>query len=115
MAQLLTPRRADWWPVDKVILAYAAAATLVELIYWSKVPDPGVLLMVHLAGAALIALAACYPRQPALVVFHYWYPVFYVFFCYKEMSILIPALRNWDADAALAQLDFAIWGANPTV
>jgi membrane-associated phospholipid phosphatase len=55
------------------------------------------------------------PGRPLSLFFHYWYPLPYVFYSYKEMSILIPALRHWDADAALAQLDFAIWGANPTV
>jgi membrane-associated phospholipid phosphatase len=31
------------------------------------------------------------------------------------MSLLIPAIRTSDADRWLADLDFAIWGANPTV
>jgi len=115
MAHLLNAARAEWWPVDKVILAYLAAATLLELICWSRLPDPWFLLMVHLAGAAALALLALYPANSLARIFHYWYPLPYVFYSYKEMSILIPALRATDADAALARLDFAVWGANPTV
>jgi membrane-associated phospholipid phosphatase len=115
MADLLRMQRADWWPVDKVILAYAGAAVALELIYWSSLPGPLEMLLVHLTGAILIAVAALYPRNVFSHVFHHWYPVFYVFYCYKEMSILIPALGRTDADAALARLDLAIWGANPTV
>jgi membrane-associated phospholipid phosphatase len=112
---MLTMKRPDWWPIDKVILAYFAFTTALELIYWSRLPDPSEMLLVHLTGALLIVLTVYYPASSISFVFHHWYPVFYVFYCYKEMSILIPALRSTDADAALAQLDFAVWGAHPTV
>jgi membrane-associated phospholipid phosphatase len=106
---------ADWWPIDKVILAYFAATTALELVYWSRLPNPWELLIVHMTGSLLIALTAMYPGGPLSHIFHHWYSVFYVFYCYKEMSILIPALRSTDADAALARIDFAFWGANPSV
>jgi hypothetical protein len=107
--------RPDWWPIDKVILAYFAFTTTLELVYWSQLPNSWELLTVHLTGALLIVLAVYYPANSVSFVFHHWYPVFYVFYCYKEMSILIPALRSTDADAALARIDFAFWGAHPTV
>ncbi len=112
MADLLTP---EWWEVDKVILAYFAAAAAIELAFWSRLPGPQWMLAAHVAGALGIWLMAALPRIRILEILHYWYPVFYVFACYKEMSILIPVLRSGNADAALARLDYAIWGANPTV
>ena len=115
VANLLIANRPDWWPVDKVILAYFSAATLVELFYWSRMPDPVAMLGVHLTGALFIGLIVFYPATPILNFIHYWYPLPYVFYSYKEMSILIPALRAGDADVALAKMDFALWGANPTV
>jgi len=124
MADLLTQGRAcstpttprpDWWPVDKVILAYFAGAVVLELIFWSRLPDPRLLLAAHMAGALLLTLAVYYPGNAPARIFHYWYPLAYVFYCYKEMSILIPARRATTADAALPRLDFAICGANPTV
>ena len=115
MAGLLTKARSDWWPVDKILLAYFGGATLLQLLYWERLPDPWILLAVHLAGGLLIALMARHPFNRILNFLHYWYPLPYVFFCYREMGILIPAVRTTNADAWLAEVDFAIWGAHPTV
>jgi membrane-associated phospholipid phosphatase len=115
VAQLLIARRLDWWPVDKMISAYFAVATLLELYYWSSLPDPVSMLIVHLTGALLIGLTVSYPSNPILNFVHFWYPLPYVFYSYKEMSTLIRALGLADADLALARIDFAFWGANPTV
>jgi hypothetical protein len=104
-----------WWPADKVILTYFALMTALEVIFWNRLPDAPAMIAAHVAGAILIALTAWYPRNSILIFVHHWYPLPYVFYSYKEMSILIPALRSGDADAALARLDFAVWGANPTV
>jgi membrane-associated phospholipid phosphatase len=108
-------RAAGFWPVDKVFLSYFGALTLLELIYWRQLASPFELVSVHAAGMLLIAVLALLPANPILNFVHYWYPLPFVFYSYKEMSIIIPALRAWDADAALARLDFAVWGANPTV
>jgi len=109
------PRRFEWWPVDKVILAYFGAALVLLLLRWERIPDAGVFALFHVAGAATIALAARYPRHGFWYPFHCWYPLPYVAACYREMSFLIPAYRETNADAALARLDYAIWGAHPTV
>jgi membrane-associated phospholipid phosphatase len=114
MAKLLAPGGARLWPVDKVILTYFIVMGLIELVYFARIPGVAELLVTHLTGAALIAILAYYHRIPILNFIHHWYPLPYVFYSYKEMSILIPALRS-DADAALARLDYAFWGANPTV
>jgi membrane-associated phospholipid phosphatase len=108
-------RAAGFWPVDKVFLTYFGALTLLELIYWRQLASPFELVSVHVGGMLLIAVLALLPANPILNFVHYWYPLPFVFYSYKEMSIIIPALRAWDADAALARLDFAVWGANPTV
>src|SRR5260370_37967765 len=105
VAKLLMTPRANWWPVDKVILAYFGVTTALELAFWPRLPDPWTLLAVHLAGALLIVMAASYPGSSIARIFRYWYPLPYVFYCYKEMSVLIPALGRPDFDAALARLD----------
>jgi membrane-associated phospholipid phosphatase len=107
--------KADWWPVDKVMLTYLGAITIVELIYWSRIPHALERLVTHLIGILIIALVAYFPANRVSQFTHYWYPLPYVAYCYKEMGMLIPALGRPDADAALAHLDFAIWAANPTV
>jgi hypothetical protein len=62
VAQLLTASRWDWWPVDKVILTYFGATALLELFYWSSLPDASWLLIAHLGGALFIGLMA--PTRP---------------------------------------------------
>jgi membrane-associated phospholipid phosphatase len=115
MAELLKTTRADWWPVDKVMLGYFAGAVLLEFACWGKLADPIPLLFLHLAGAALVGLAAIYPANRAARLFHYWYPLVYVSFCYREMSAIIRAWRRPAVDVELARIDLAFWGANPTV
>jgi membrane-associated phospholipid phosphatase len=115
MADLLKSRGADWWPIDKVMLVYFAGTMLLEFFCWQKLPQPVTLLLLHLGGAALIWLAAAYPANPAARIFHHWYPLAYVSFCYREMSVLIRAWGRPVMDTELARIDFAFWGGNPTV
>src|SRR5438552_6093406 len=97
MADLLKIARLDWWPIDKVILAYFAASSVVELFCWSRLPNPWEPQLVHVAGALLVLLAVQYPLGQFSHTFRHWYPVLYVFYCYKEMSWIIPAIRSTDA------------------
>ena len=99
MADLLKKAPLDWWPIDKVILAYFGASSAVELYCGSRLPHPWEPQLVHLGGALLVLLAVHYPFGQLTFIFRHWYPVFYTFYCYKEMSWIIPALRSTDADA----------------
>ena len=105
---------ASLWPVDKVILAYFAFALVLIAGWWNAVPDAWWLLAFHVAGAGLLFYEILRPNPTSRLCRH-WYPVFYVGGCYKEMALLIPAIRRTDADAWLAGIDRAIWHANPTV
>jgi membrane-associated phospholipid phosphatase len=82
--------------------------------WWPRIPAAPAILAIHAAGVALVIFQVKRPN-PATRVFRYWYPLLYVAACYKEMALLIPAIRGWEADQALANLDFRIWHANPTV
>jgi membrane-associated phospholipid phosphatase len=99
----------EWWAVDKVIIAYLAVTTGLILAYFRVIPGAPLLLLIHAAAVALIVVAR------SNQIFHSWYPLPYVVACYKEMAILIPVIRARDFDRELARLDFALWGANPTV
>jgi hypothetical protein len=109
-------RRTDrgFWPVDKVVLPYYAAAAVAILWFWHRLPDPAWLLAWHLAAIAL-ALLAIRSTGRASWIFRHWYPLPYVAWCYREMAVLMPSLRKWQADAELAHLDYRVWGANPCV
>lgn len=103
------------WPVDKVVLTYLAVTSLFIIVFITRVPEASWLLPLKAAGAALIIIAS--RRTSSLLVWYYrhWYPLLYVAASYKEMNILIPSIRRSTADAALARIDFAVLGVNPTV
>ena len=105
----------QFWAVDKVILVYLAFTTMLIVGWWNQ-----------RARGALARWRCTSPRSPSSLyevkrpnltsrVFRNWYPLLYVASCYKEMALLIPAVRHSDADRWLADLDFRIWRANPTV
>jgi len=102
------------WPVDKLILAYFGFAAMLILGWWKDLPDAAGLLAFHILGAGLLLYEIWRPNRMTFVLRH-WYPLFYVAACYKEMALLIPAVRHSDADQWLADVDYAIWHANPTV
>ncbi|HWB85651.1 MAG TPA: phosphatase PAP2 family protein [Bryobacteraceae bacterium] len=112
VAVLSTDR--SFWPVDKVILAYLIFTGILIAGWYQSVPYAGLLLAGHVIGAALIVLEVKYPNH-ATYVFRHWYPLPFVASCYKEMALIIPAVRHTDADQWLANLDFGIWRAHPTV
>jgi len=113
LAEVLSPGER-LWAVDKLILTYLAFTGLLIAFFGNRLPNSKELLALHLAGAALIVLAAR-RKGRASWIFRHWYPLPYVASLYKEMAILIPAVRHTSADQWLARLDFRIWGANPTV
>ena len=113
MASLLNKQTA-FWPVDKVILVYLVFSTVAVIWGWSNLPDAPALLAAHCAGAALIVIEVRKPN-PTSWFFRHWYPLPYVSACYKEMALLIPALRHGSADRTLANLDHWVWGVDPTV
>ena len=114
MADVLRTPARRFWAVDKLFLAYVVFSSVLVLGWWNQIPDAAGLFTVHLAGAALLVFEVKFPNGTSWL-FRNWYPLPYVGFCYKEMALLIPAVRHTDADQWLANLDFRIWHANPTV
>ncbi len=109
-------------PADKVVLAYYAAMCVVELAWFREIPEAPWLIGLHLLGGVTILLAARLAPCPGksrlcriVWGFRNWYPLLFVAWCYREMSILIPDIRHARFDRALADLDFRVWGANPCV
>lgn len=113
MAEVLKQDK-HFWAVDKIILTYFAAAVLFLAIFWNQIPEAAELVVFHVVGAGLIVMATRNPSR-ASWYFRHWYPLPFVAACYREMAVLIPAMWNSSADGHLADLDFAIWHANPTV
>ena len=112
-------RTSRFCPVDKAILGYFVLTGLVVLGWWSTLPQAPGLLLWHLLGPALIVYQIKRPNRTTWV-FRNWYPLPYVGYFYKEMALLIPAVRHSDisgqfSDRWLANIDFHFWHANPCV
>jgi membrane-associated phospholipid phosphatase len=103
-----------FWPVDKVILAYFTFTGLLILGWWHEVPDAWQHFLGHLVAIAIIVYEVKRPNLTSWM-FRNWYPLPFVGSCYKEMAILIHAIRRTDADQYLADLDFRIWHAHPSI
>ena len=103
-----------FWPVDKVILVYFAFTSLLIVGWWPNIPDAPLRLIGHLATMALVVYEVKRPNRTSWI-FRNWYPLPYVASCYKEMAILIRAIRRTDADQFLADLDYRIWHAQPSI
>ena len=118
MANVLKPgfpqHDTRFWAVDKVILAYFACAVVVILGWWSTLPDALPLLAANVLGGAVIVYQVKRPNATSWA-FRNWYALPFVASCYKEMALFIRAVRTTDADQWLADLDFRIWGAHPSV
>ncbi len=107
---------AGWWPIDSLAVGYLILIGALILPYRHRIPGAGWLLALHIAGILLITIAAHWDRGAGLTwVFRHWYPLPFLALCYREMSILIPAIRGVDLDPEMARLDFALWGLYPTV
>jgi membrane-associated phospholipid phosphatase len=102
------------WAVDKVILAYFGFTSLLLLLWWHQVPYSGTRLALYLAAAGLMLFEVKLPNRTSWI-FRNWYPLPYVGCCYKEMAVLIPAIRHSNSDQWLSDLDLRLWGAHPTV
>ena len=115
----MKPRDTRFWAIDKVILTYFFLTGLIVVFWWRNLPEAPGLLAWHILGAALVVLEVKRPNVTSWI-FRNWYPLPYVGYFYKEMALLIPAVRQDDisrqySDRLLASLDFRVWGVNPCV
>ncbi|MBS1875161.1 MAG: phosphatase PAP2 family protein [Acidobacteria bacterium] len=101
------------WPVDWALIVYLSAGALLIAAFYGRVLHAGPLLAAHLGAVLLIAAGAFLPQRRPIRFFRDWYPVLLIALCYREMSILIAALRTGTADAWLADVDLAVWRAHP--
>jgi membrane-associated phospholipid phosphatase len=108
------PGDTRFWPVDKVILGYQAFTLVLILGWWNRLPEAPQFAAVHVAAVALLIFEVKRPN-PTSWLFRNWYPLPYVGACYKEMARLVPTVRSWNGDQALADLDYRFWHANPCV
>jgi membrane-associated phospholipid phosphatase len=98
--------------------------SIISTINHRLIPDWGIILATNLLLAVLIIqIVFIYEskneidkRLPGIVRFlRYWYPVFMIFFCFKEIYYVMVGLTPILYDSKLIQIDYYIFGLNPTV
>lgn len=97
------------------MLGYLVLTGAMICLFWRKVDHASGLLAAHAAGATVLVMLGRTEQNRVVVFARSWYPLVYIGLCYREMSILIAAIRSTHADAELARLDAAIWHAQPSV
>lgn len=112
-------------PHDKIVITYLAIIALLILIFTSRVEHWVMLCAAHLAVSALVVLLAKWDRSSLkrdrssrfrfASLAHGWYPLLLIGLTYKELTYLIPRIHPRDFDAALAAIDYRVFGVNPTV
>jgi membrane-associated phospholipid phosphatase len=105
---------SGFWAVDRLIFGYTVFAVLLVLIGWHSLPAAWWLLAAHFLSVALVIVEVKFPNRTTWM-FRNWYPLPYVASCYKEMALLVPAVRRSNLDQWLAGLDYRFWHANPSV
>jgi len=110
--------RLAWRPIDSLLASYLLLTGLLVAWAYVQIPAAPLLLAWHvfgIVGIVVLARAELWRPRGVVWVLRHWYPLPYVAACYREMALLIPAIRGLDYDAAMAWLDYRIWGVHPTV
>ena len=129
-----SPRRTSLAPADKVVVAYLVIITALIAIFSYRIQAWPWLCAAQVIGIGFVVLiswldvAAASPSPPIahsprltvpasrLATFiHGWYPVALIPITFKELSYLIPRIHPRDFDAALAAIDYRVFGMHPTV
>jgi len=98
--------------------------SLISTLNHKLIPDWDFILITNLILAFLIIqIVFIYESknefdklQPGIIRFlRYWYPVFMIFFCFKEIYYVMIGLTPIIHDDILIKIDYWIFGFNPTV
>ncbi|MGB9605129.1 MAG: phosphatase PAP2 family protein [Bryobacteraceae bacterium] len=107
-----------WRPVDSLFAGYLTLTLLLVLWAHGRLPSAGLLALWHIAGVAgivVLARSEAWRQKGTMRVIRHWYPLLYIAACYREMALLIPAIRRAEYDAVMARVELALWGTYPTV
>jgi membrane-associated phospholipid phosphatase len=103
---------------DVVIIGFFALLSTVNLVFSSRIPHWGLMIMINAAAAAAICLlgwARHKTGSPVLAFIHDWHVAPTVFFTFKELYFMIKPMHNGrDYDDVLIAADRWLFGVDPT-
>ncbi len=107
-------------PLEAINLGVLAALSLLTLLFYSALPDPGEILLRFALMGGFLALIVFLARRterlpPAIRVGVDFYPVAFIPFVFESLGPLIAAARGRARDDLLIAADRALLGTDATV
>lgn len=103
---------------DVVSLVFLAFLTSLNIIFHTRVSEWVILVPLNLVVAALIIFSAVrfsdLPVSNPFRIVRDWYPVGMITFVFSQMYYLVYPIRQRDYDELLIQIDYRMFGVNPT-
>lgn len=109
---------ASFAPADVVTIGFLLFLTVLNLLFFNRVPEWWLLVLVNLAVSALIAFlsySAEHRKTPLMIGFHRWYLYPVVLLIFKELYFMIRPIHPIDYDGLLIAADRWLFGTDPTV
>lgn len=110
---------------DKIVVIYLGIICLLILFFRNAIEYWGWLSACHVVLVALVIGLAISDRGDRRISASHrntfvsfirgWYPIPLIVLNYKELTYLIPRIHPGDFDAALAAIDYRVFGVHPTV
>lgn len=102
------------WPIDKLFIANSFI--LICLSGVAARNDARALFLIAVHAAAIGLVVALMRATSGIWLFlRHWFVLLYLPLCYKEVPLIVAALRLGSADFKLAGWDTAMWGTDPVV
>jgi membrane-associated phospholipid phosphatase len=106
-------------PVDMLSIVFIAMLAILTLVFLSVVPDwPQIISKYSLFALVIIALAALDSKMPGRTLFtilHAFIPIVIILLVFNSLGELVPLIHQHYYDNALIRIDYALFGAHPTV
>ncbi|HVN49177.1 MAG TPA: phosphatase PAP2 family protein [Bacteroidota bacterium] len=104
-------------PVDFISILFIGLLTILNLIFYGRVPHGIAIIAVNFFVVGFILLLAHFAktRKTKLVIgVHRWYAYWFVLFVFKEIYLMLRPIHPVDFDWLLIAIDHWMFGVNPT-
>lgn len=103
---------------DIVSIVFLSFLSILNIFFYSRIPEWWIFVPVNMAVSFfIIYFAVRYSDRPTnnlLRILRDWHPVGIVVFIFSEIGYMIYPIRQRDYDELLIQIDYWVFGVNPT-
>jgi membrane-associated phospholipid phosphatase len=103
--------------VDTVVIGFAIILNIVNLIFYQRIDNWIIHVILNTTISALIFLLAYLDKYRTNLLWqqlHFWYPVPLIFSVFKELYFMVKPIHGVDYDDVLIKIDRFIFGGDPT-